>query len=152
MVILMTKWKNDFQDVEPKDFYDFACELEYIKLDLDSTESAVNRTIYMRIYYAVFLFIRLWLKKYTSYHSWKRGEHSRLANYIRFKGPFDNEVNQTVYGKLISLKKLRHQADYDLEVPPKYSANYQKWDFTSITFAFKIAEDIVKTFNDFKSL
>jgi hypothetical protein len=146
MVILLKNTVNDFGDVEPKEFFDFACELEEIKEDLNSTESAVNRSIYMRIYYAVFLFLREWLKKNTSYYSWPKGEHSRLANYIRFKGPFTREINLLIYRKLIRLKKLRHQADYKLNVPDKDSADYEKWDFTSITSAFEIAEDIIETF------
>ena len=151
MVIFMKNKQNDFFDIEPKEFYEFACELEDIKYDLNSTESAINRSIYMRIYYAVFLFLREWLKKHTPYQSWRKGEHSRLANYILFKGPFDKNVNRAIYRKLTILKRLRHQADYDLKVPPKYSSEYQKWDFTSINSAFKIAEDIIKTFNTYKS-
>ena len=118
-------------------------------MDLTSTESAVNRTIYMRIYYAVFLFLREWMKKHTAYNSWPKGEHTRLANYIRFKGPFDRHVNESVYGKLMILKKLRHQADYKLKVPNEYSADFKRWDFTNVNSAFTIAEEIVKIFSEF---
>ncbi len=100
-MILLKRKKNDFGDVEPIEFFDFACELEEIKKDLNSTESAVNRNIYMRIYYAVFLFLREWLKKHTPYHSWPKGEHRRLANYIRFNGPFNKEINELIYQNLI---------------------------------------------------
>jgi hypothetical protein len=148
MVISLKNRVNDFCDVEPKEFFDLACELEDIKEGLNSTESSVNRNIYMRIYYAVFLFLREWLKKNTPYYSWPKGEHSRLANYIRFKGPFNRETNLLIYRKLIRLKKLRHQADYRLKIPSRDSEDYQKWDFTSITSAFEIAEDIFKTFNE----
>ena len=34
----------------------------------------------------------------------------------------------------------------------EYSITYWKWDFTTINSAFEIAEDIIKTFNDYKSL
>ncbi|WP_407375872.1 hypothetical protein [Methanobrevibacter sp.] len=40
---------NDFKDIKPTDFIDFACELEEIGKDLKSYESAVNRTFYTRI-------------------------------------------------------------------------------------------------------
>ena len=103
----------------------------------------------MRIYYSVFLFLREWLKKHTSYQSWPKGEHSRLANYIRFKGPFKKEINELIYENLILLKKLRHQADYKLTIPSKSSPYYQKWDFTSISSAFEIAESIFIIFKEF---
>ncbi len=139
---------DDFEDVEPKEFYDLACELEKIKKDLNSTESAVNRNIYMRIYYSVFLFLREWLKQYTDYNSWRKGEHKRLANYIRYNGPFDRILNESVYSRLLILKKLRHQADYDLIVPKKSSPDYKNWDFSTISLAFKIAESIINAFKD----
>lgn len=147
----MTTKVDDFEDINPKEFLDLAHELDNIKDDLDSTNSSLNRNIYMRIYYAVFLFLREWLKKHTDYRSWAKGEHSRLANYIRFKGPFANKTNELIYRKLIKLKKLRHQADYKLKIPIKYSAEYWKWDFTTIESAFEIAENIIRTFIEFKS-
>ena len=140
--------ENDFENIEPKEFYNIAKELNTIGKDLESTKGSINRTIYMRIYYAVFLFLREWLKKFTQYQSWPKGEHTRLANYIRFHGPFDCELNEIVYRKLIRLKKLRNQSDYKLQVPQKYSPNYNKWDFTSINSAFQIAQDIVKPFKE----
>ena len=149
MVIFMRNKQEDFEDVEPKEFYDFACELNKIKDDLNSTESAVNRNIYMRIYYSVFLFLREWLKRYTHYNSHRKGEHRRLANYIRFKGPFDKGKNELIYRKLTRLKKLRHQADYDLKVPKKSSQDYEAWDFTTIPKAFETAKSIIKDFNEF---
>lgn len=145
----MKNRENDFLDIEPNEFFDFACELNRIKKDLNSTESSINRNIYTRIYYAVFLFLREWLKKHTVYQSSPRGEHSRLCNFIRFKGPFNKRENELIYRKLIRLKKLRHQADYKLKVPKKYSQDYEKWDFTTIPLAFEIAEDIFKTFKEF---
>ena len=144
----MRNKKDDFEDVEPMEFYDLAGELDEIKDEMNSTESAVNRNIYSRIYYSVFLFVREWLKTNTPYKSWRKGEHSRLANYILYKGPFDNVVNVNIYVKLTILKKLRHQADYNLKVPGKSSTDYKKWDFTTIDVAFGFAESIFKTFNE----
>lgn len=104
----------------------------------------------MRIYYAVFLFLREWLKRFTIYQS-RKGEHAKLPKYIKKHGPFSEKRNNEIYNDLILLKKLRHQADYKLVVPTKYSKNYQKWNFTSINSAFEIAENIIKTFNEYKS-
>lgn len=144
--MVVTMKENDFENIEPKEFYNLAYELNIIKKDLESTNSSINRTIYVRIYYAVFLFLREWLKKFSNYQSWPKGEHTRLAKYIRFHGPFDSEFNEIIYRKLIRLKKLRNQSDYKLKVPKKYSPNYNKWDFTSINSAFQIAEEIIKPF------
>ena len=58
MVIILKNTEGDFEDISPEEFLDFACELNQIKDDLNSTNSAINRTIYMRIYYDVFLFLR----------------------------------------------------------------------------------------------
>jgi len=149
MVILLKRELNDFKDFEPVEFFNLANELEEIKKDLKSMESAVNRNIYSRIYYSIFLFLREWLKMHTDYNSWPKGEHSRMANYIRYKGPFDNENNNLIYRKLIILKKLRHQADYKLKIPIKSSQNYHRWDFTTIGSAFEIAEDIFRIFREF---
>lgn len=142
---------GDFEDIEPGEFYDLACELENVKRDLNSTESSINRNVYGRIYYSVFLFLREWLKKNTDYDSRPSGEHTKLPNYIRFRGPFDKGLNEVIFRNLILLKKLRHQADYKLVVPPKSSKEYQNWNLTSIDSAFIIAEDIINTFVNFKS-
>ena len=150
MVIILKNTEGDFEDISPKEFLDFDCELDQIKDNLNSTNASINRTVYMRIYYAVFLFLREWLKKFMNYKS-RNGEHTKLPRFIKKHGPFENDRNEEIYEELILLKKLRHQADYKLRVPQKGSPNYQIWEFTSITSAFVIAEGIIKTFNDFKS-
>lgn len=147
----MKNTEGDFEDVTPMEILDLACELEEIKDDLNSTKSAINRTVYVKIYYAVFLFLREWLKKHLNYVSLK-GEHKKLPNFIKKHGPFDFAINNQIFEDLILLKMLRHQADYKLVVPAKNSLEYSKWKFTSIESAFKIAEGIIKTFNDYKSL
>lgn len=144
----MKNMERDFEDVSPQEIFDFACELDEIKEYLNSTNSAVNRTIYVKIYYAVFLFLREWLKKNTGYKSLK-GEHTKLPNFIKKNGPFKMDKNSEIYDDLIHLKKLRHQADYRLTVPSKYSKDYKKWKFTSIESDFKIAKSIIKAFNGF---
>ncbi len=148
-MILLKKELNDFKDVEPVEFFNLARELDRIKKDLNSTEPSINRNIYGRIYYSIFLFLREWLKKHTSYQSWPKGEHSRMANYIRYRGPFDEKINELIYEDLVLLKKLRHQADYKLKIPIRSSQNYHRWDFTTIGSAFEIAEDIFRIFREF---
>ena len=148
-MILLKRELNDFKDVEPVEFFNLARELDRIKKDLNSTEPSINRNIYGRIYYSIFLFLREWLKKHTSYQSWPKGEHSRMANYIRYRGPFDEKINELIYEDLVLLKKLRHQADYKLKIPIKSSQNYHRWDFTTIGSAFEIAEDIFRIFREF---
>lgn len=148
MVIILKNTEGDFEDIAPREIFDLACELDKIKYDLNSTESAVNRTIYVKIYYSVFLFLREWLKKHTEYKSLK-GEHTKLPNFIKKNGPFNQDKNNEICRDLINLKKLRHQADYRLTVPSKNSKYYKKWKFTSIDYAFEIAKSIIKAFNDF---
>ena len=46
------------------------------------------------------------------------------------------------------INKIKAQLDYYITVPPQY----KKWNFTSIVSAFEIAEDIIESFNKFKSL
>lgn len=150
MAIIMKNTKLDFEDVSPKEILDLSYELENIKDKLNSTNSAINRTVYVKIYYAVFLFLREWLKKHMNYKS-LIGEHKKLPNFIKSRGPFDFEKNNEIFEDLLLLKKLRHQADYRLTVPSKYSSDYKNWKFTSIKSAFNIAEGIVKTFMDYKN-
>ena len=72
-----------------------------------------------------------------------------MANYIRYRGPFDEKINELIYEDLVLLKKLRHQADYKLKIPIRSSQNYHRWDFTTIGSAFEIAEDIFRIFREF---
>lgn len=77
-----------------------------------------------------------------------------ILNYLDLLKNTDHwgaDKNKEIYEELIHLKKLRHQADYKLEIPQKNSLNYKNWEFTSIISAFEIAEGIIKIFNDFKS-
>ncbi|WP_407381486.1 hypothetical protein [Methanobrevibacter sp.] len=113
-----------------------------------SSESAVKRNIYGRIYYAVFLCVRQWLTDNTGYVSYAPGEHSRMPRYIKSKGPFDNKINQKISDDIIDLKKLRHQSDYYLKKPSKYSQEYENWVFEDIEYAFSIANNIIKDFNN----
>ena len=108
MVNIMKNMEGDFEDISPKEIYDFACELDEIKDDLNSTNASINRTIYVKIYYAVFLFLREWLKKFMKYKSLK-GEHKKMPNFIKKNCPFGKEKNSEIFEELVLLKKLRHQ-------------------------------------------
>ena len=143
----MKNTTGDFEDVTPQEILDFACELEKIKNQLNSPDSVVNRTIYARISYAVFIFLREWLKKFAGYVS-NYGDHTKIPNFIKSYGPFDRTKNRQLSNDLIHLKKLRHQADYRITVPSQFDDEYKNWYFTSIPSAFKMAEDIIKAFNN----
>lgn len=139
---------DSFDDFEPLDFLNLAEELSIMENDFNSSESSVKRNIYGRIYYAIFLYVRWWLSNNTDYVSYAPGEHSRLPNYIKTKGPFDRCINQEISDNLMNLKKLRHQSDYYLELPNKFSKSYENWVFTDIDGAFAIANDIIGYFSD----
>ena len=75
-----------------------------------------------------------------------------MPRYIRFNGPFSNEINEEISEDIIHLKILRHQADYKLNVPcDENSQEYLRWKFTSIDSAFIIAEKIFKLFLEYDS-
>ena len=148
MVIFLRNRESNIEDINPIEFHDFALELNEIKSNLKSSESAINRTIYTRIYYSVFLFLREWLNENTSYVSPNYGEHTKLPNYILHKGPFDEKTNELIFHNLINLKKLRHQADYKLKVPSEYSKEYKKWNFMEIKEAIKVSNKIFKIFKE----
>lgn len=58
-------------------------------------------------------------------------------------GPFSIEVNKDISKNFNILKRLRHQSDYYLEVPPLYSYEYSMWIFRDISYALALAEDIL---------
>lgn len=86
--------KQEFEDFNPVDFLNFTLELNKSINDFESSSSSVKRTIFSRIYYAVFLFLRETLANNTEYISNPFGEHRRLPNFIEHKGPFDDDINE----------------------------------------------------------
>ncbi|WP_292474258.1 hypothetical protein [Methanosphaera sp.] len=132
---------KNFDDFEPKYFLDFSKEL-YDSAQLFTSNSAVNRVIYGRIYYGTFLYVREWLKKYWGYNSTSK-DHTQMINFIRSRGPFGFILNTQIADDLELLKKLRHQADYFITLPCEGSKEYSKWTFESITDAFNIAQSII---------
>lgn len=139
---------DSFEEFHPLDFLHLVEELSSMENEFNSSESAVKRNIYGRIYYAVFLCVRESLINNTNYVSWKYGEHSRMPRYIKNNGPFTISLNRKISRDLKALKKLRHQSDYYLKEPGKYSKEYQNWVFEDIEYAFSIANNIIKAFNN----
>lgn len=134
--------KSEFEDFNPLDFLDFSCELSCEIQDFESSKSSVKRTIFSRSYYATFLCLRELLSRNTEYISNPYGEHRRLANFIQFKGPFDDNANKKLAKKLRILKMLRQQADYHLKVPPEGTKEYDNWIFEDTDFAIDLANEI----------
>ena len=136
----------EFEQFSPIDFLYVACELNEKLLEFESSSSSVKRTIFGRTYYSTFIFLREILKNNTDYISNPYGEHRRLPNYIKFKGPFDEKTNKELYDSINTLKKLRHQSDYCLKVPPKGTKEYDVWVFEDCDFAINLAFKIIKLF------
>ncbi|MBQ6512314.1 hypothetical protein [Methanobrevibacter sp.] len=70
----------------------------------------------------------------------------RMLNFIKFKGPFDKDINKEIYWDLKDLKKLRHQSDYYLEVPREGTKEYDDWIFEDTDFAINLANKIINQF------
>lgn len=144
--------KSDFEDFAPLDFLNLSCGLDCRVQEFESSSSSVKRTIFSRSYYATFLCLRELLSHNTEYISNPYGEHRRLANFIQFKGPFDKGLNRELAKKLRILKRLRHQSDYFLKVPPEGSKEYENWMFEDTDFAIDLANKIINQFqNRFKN-
>ena len=104
----------EFDNFQPVDFLTIASQLNSEIFSFNSPSSSVNRTIFGRIYYGVFLTIREFLKNNTGYISNPFGEHRRLANYIESKGPFANSLNHKVakYLRILKKNKVRNGCQY----------------------------------------
>lgn len=144
--------KSEFEDFNPLDFLEFATEINCNIQNFDSSSSSVKRVIFSRAYYAVFLFLRETLSHNTEYISNPYGEHRRLPNFIESKGPFDKKLNYELADIVRTLKKLRHQSDYYLEVPVEGTKEYEDWLFDDTNFAIDLANKIITQFeNHFKN-
>lgn len=140
--------KSEFEDFSPLDFLTLAVELNSKILEFNSSSSSVKRTIFSRSYYAAFICARELLSENTEYISNPHGEHTRMLNFIRFRGPFDEHVNDDVYWDLNNLKRLRHQSDYHLEVPPEGSKEYENWIFEDTDYAINLANKVISQFKN----
>lgn len=144
--------QKEFEEFTPTDFLNLASELNFRILEFDSSGSSIKRTIFNRVYYATFIWLREILSQNTEYVSNPFREHTRLPNFIKSKGPFDEGVNEKIYKDLLRLKKLRHQSDYSLKVPPKGTKEYENWLFCDEEYAIEVANKIINMFeNRFKN-
>lgn len=144
--------KSEFEDFTPLDFLEFSTEINCNIQIFDSSGSSVKRVVFSRVYYAVFLFLRETLSCNTEYISNPYGEHRRLPNFIESKGPFDKKLNHDFAGHVRTLKKLRHQSDYYLEIPLEGTKDYENWLFQDTEFAINLANKIIAHFeNQFKN-
>lgn len=140
---------EDFEDFKPEYFLDFSKEI-YEKSDLlNSNNSTLKRVIYGRIYYAVFLFVREWLKDNKNYNSTHK-DHTTMLNFIRKYGPFDSCENNLIADHIYVLKKLRQQADYYIVMPNKNDKNHSNWISMSIEESFEMAHYIIDAFIQLK--
>ena len=87
-----------------------------------------------------------YLSENTGYISNPYGEHIWMLNFIRFRGPFDEKINDDIYWDLKDLKKLWHQSDYYLKVLPKNTKEYKNWIFEDTDFSIKLAYNIINQF------
>ena len=144
--------KSEFEDFTPFDFLEFATEINCNIQNFDSSSSSVKRVVFSRVYYAVFLFLRETLSHNTEYISNPYGEHRRLPNFIESRGPFENELNHELSDYVRTLKRLRHQSDYFIEVPLEATKEYDDWLFHDTGFAINLANKIITQFeNQFKN-
>lgn len=140
--------RDAFENFNPEDFLQLAKELENNLANLEVNESSIYRTIFGRIYYAIFLYVREWLCENTEYKSNPQGEHKRMPNFIRSKGPFNNVLNNERCSDIKTLKKLRHQSDYYLHIPDEGTEEYNQWIFEDTLFAFCLADKIINSFKN----
>ena len=89
--------KRNLKISAPKIFLILASELNLKQLDFDSSGSSIKRTIFGRSYYAAFLSVREFLPSNTEYASNPFGEHTRIPNFIKSRGLFNEEDNEKIY-------------------------------------------------------
>ncbi len=117
---------------DPREFYDLVKDSLDCVLDRNNEECSVkntqafHRTLISRTYYSVFLRLRDIYFPYTS-GSLRENIHSKLINYLRNNGYKD------IADKLQILRKIRNQADYDLDIHISEKI---------VEFVFKIAQKI----------
>lgn len=138
---------ENFEDFEPLYFLDFSEEILQKSDSFGVNQTTIKRIAYNRIYFATFLFVREWLKMHWKYKSSRR-DHTQMFNFIRSKGPFNQNLNTKISDNLRLLKRLRHQVDYYISIPDADELN-EKWEKTSIEAAFELAESIIGYFEEY---
>ena len=142
--------KERFEDFQPLDFLDFAKNLINYLDEFGWGNSSMERTIFGRIYYGTFLYIREWLSNRTDFDVKNNAkDHQNIPRYIKSKGPFDEETNILISDNLKTLRKLRNQSDYNLIIPNENSREYTRWNHRDIYYAIDLAEDIINYFRNF---
>ena len=139
---------EDFINFESKHYLELA-KLLYNHINDTEYKSALERTIITRIYYAVFLFLREWMKKenYGIYLKNNGLDHAIIPNFIYDNGPCDYQTNHDIANNFKDLKKLRQQCDYFLELPKKGTDESNKWINISTQDAILTAEFIINSFS-----
>ena len=61
---------------------------------------------------------------------------------------FDDKINHELFKDINVLKKLRHQSDYYLEVPPKGTKAYENWIIEDTDYAINLAKKIINLFKN----
>ena len=141
--------KEHFENFQPLDFLNLAKKsIEYLERN-SWNNSSLERTIFGRVYYGTFLYVREWLSKNTLDFIVKNNgkDHKNIPRYIQSKGPFDKCTNKLISDNLKKLRKLRNQADYNLVVPDKSSKEFARWDNSDVNNAVDLAEDIINSFD-----
>lgn len=137
-----------FDNFHPLNFLDLSKKLINFLEDNGWDNSSLERTIFGRLYYGTFLYVREWLGERTDFNVKHTGEdHKNIPRYIKSKGPFENEVNLLISSEFKELRKLRNQADYHLKVPSEDSEEYGRWINEDLNYALDLAEDIIDSFH-----
>ena len=142
--------KKIFENFQSLDFLDLAKDLIKYNEEHGWKNSSLERTIFGRIYYGTFLYVREWLSKNTDFNVRNNGvDHKNIPKYIKSKGPFDEDTNKYISDYINQLRKLRNQADYHLKFPDKNSREYACWDDRDVSHAIDLAEDILNYFRNY---
>lgn len=76
-----------------------------------------------------------------------------MLKFIKQHGRFNRIMNHKIADDLYLLKSLRHQVDYYLTIPTEDELNQLniEWYNESIETAFRLAEFIIRTFDEFEN-
>ena len=142
--------KERFEKFQPLDFLDFAKKLIDYNNEYCWENSSLERTVFGRIYYGTFLYVREWLSDNTDFNVKNNGkDHKNVPTYIKLKGPFDEDTNEDISDYIKQLRKLRNQADYNLKIPDENSTEYGRWNNRDVGYAIDLAEDVINCFKNY---
>lgn len=142
--------RETFDNFQPLDFLKLSKYLVNFLEENGWNNSSLERTIFGRLYYGTFLYVREWLSEKTDFNVNNNGsDHRNIPKFIMSKGPFDDEKNSYISGNFKELRKLRNQADYYLTVPDENSKEYNRWINEDLNYAIDLAEDIINSFKNY---